>query len=158
MKRVSVFSFTNKGWTLRLPLARRCFNAWRSRIVAALNRLSARGLSPSAILWGQGESDHGIAQATYQADLTTTIGISRTAGYAGPWFIAKQSMLSGATDANVQAAQIAMVNHPSGIWAGPDADSIGTGSRSDGTHFNDTGSDTYAGLWQTALHAYGAPF
>ena len=42
-----------------------------SRIVAGLHRLSARGLTPNAILLGQGESDAGTSQATYAASLTT---------------------------------------------------------------------------------------
>lgn len=130
-----------------------------SRVTVALRRLSARGLSVTAALWGQGESDHGTAQATYQTSLGTVITNSRADGYNGPWFIAKQTLLANAIDSTVQAAQVAMVNHGSGIWAGPDADTLTGGTnRTDGTHFTDVGADAYAGLWQTALHAFGAPF
>jgi hypothetical protein len=128
------------------------------RTIVALRRLKAKGLTPHAILWGQGESDAGVAQATYQANVSALIALTRAEGYNGPWFIALQTMLSGVTDANIRAAQAALVNHPAGIWQGPDADTISTSFRQDGTHFTDAGADTYAGLWQTALHAFGAPF
>jgi hypothetical protein len=59
-------------------------------------------------------------------------------------------MLSGVVNPAVQAAQLAAVNHPAGIWAGPNADSLSTANRKDGTHFNDTDADLYAGLWRTA--------
>lgn len=128
------------------------------RTIVALRRLKAKGLTPHAILWGQGESDAGMAQATYQANVSALIALTRAEGYNGPWFIALQTMFSGVTDANIRAAQAALVNHVSGIWQGPDADTISTSFRQDGTHFTDVGADTYAGLWQTALHAFGAPF
>lgn len=129
-----------------------------NRITVAIRRLAARGLTTTAALWGQGESDHGTAQADYQAAFVSVVTNSRSSGYAGPWFIAKQTWFSGAVDATIQAAQVAVVNHPSGIWAGPNADSLDGTNRYDNTHFNDTGADAYAGLWQTALHAFGSPF
>lgn len=130
-----------------------------TRILAALARLAYRGMTPTAILWGQGENDHGTSQAAYTASLTALISMTRTAGYAGPWFIAEQTCLSGAVDTNVQAAQLAIVNNAANIWAGPNADSLGSGDRQvDDIHFNDTGSDLYAGLWQTALAGFGPPF
>jgi hypothetical protein len=128
------------------------------RTIVALRRLKAKGLTPHAILWGQGESDAGVAQATYQANVSALIALTRAEGYNGPWFIALQTMFGGVTNATIRAAQAALVNHPAGIWQGPDADTISTSFRQDGTHFTDAGADTYAGLWQTALHAFGAPF
>lgn len=130
-----------------------------SRITVGLARLAARGLTPTAILWGQGESDHGTSQVNYQAALGGIIANSRVSGYAGPWFIAKETWLGGAVDADVQNAQLAIVDHSAGIWAGPNADSLNASNRQgDNTHFNDTGADAYAALCQTALGLFGAPF
>ena len=63
------------------------------------------------------------------------------------------------TTGAIQAAQAGIVNHAAVIWAGPNADSLtGSNRQTDNTHFTDSGADAYAGLWQTALVAYGAPF
>lgn len=123
--------------------------------------LKLQNLTPAAVLFGQGESDTGggTSQAAYAASLTSFIANVRATGYAGPIFIAHQSWNAGATSTNVTNAQDAAVNHPSGIWAGPNADSItGTSRQADNTHFNDAGAATYAAAWITALHAFGAPF
>lgn len=134
-------------------------STYSNRLTAAFARISARGMTTTAILWGQGEQDHGTSQSSYTNSLTSLIGVSRSAGYNGPWFIAEETWAAGTIDSSVQAAQLAIVNHSSGIWAGPNADSLdATNRQSDNTHWNNTGSDAYAGLWQSALHAFGAPF
>jgi hypothetical protein len=89
------------------------------RIPLAVRRLSARSMTVTAVLWGQGESDHGTSQVNYQSRLGTVITNSRTAGLSGPWFIAKQTWLTGSVDATVQAAQVAMVDHPNGFGLAP---------------------------------------
>lgn len=124
-------------------------------------QLTAQGLTPNAVIYGQGESDTGAgtSQAAYTSGLASFISNVRTAGYVGPIFVAHESWNLGSTSSNVTNAQDAAVNHSSGIWAGPNSDTLGSGDRqSDNTHFNDTGAPLYAGLWITALHAFGAPF
>jgi len=144
----------------------------RDRFSVAWARLKNLNITPGTnvtfvVLWGQGENDTqlGTSQSTYQTLLGTVITNARNAGLPStvPWFIAQQSgiNISGSftTSSAVTAAQAAIVNHGNAIWAGPNADSIGTGSRqADLTHWTPTGSDTYAGLWQTSLAAFGAPF
>lgn len=123
-------------------------------------RLNTAGITPSCIMFEQGESNFGTSQAVYAAALTSMIGTIRGIWPTLPLFIALSTWINGMTDANVRAAQAAAVNHGNAIWAGPDGDSLGnTYRQSDQTHWNNTtGSDAIAGLWQTALHAYGAPF
>lgn len=133
------------------------------RIPAMVARLAARGIPASRIdgvIWGQGETDttNGTSQAAYAASLSSVITNSRTAGITAPWFIAKQTYNVGTISAAVQAAQVGIVNHGLGIWAGPDADSLGSGSRYDNLHFSDAGAASYAAAWVTALHLFGAPF
>lgn len=135
----------------------------KDRMRVAINRLAAGGIVPTAVLWGQGEQDNfaSTAQAAYQTSLTNVIANARAAGLGStiPWFIAQQTWNSGTTSAAVQSAQAAIVNVGSRIYAGPNADSLNaTNRQADNTHFNDTGSNAYAGLWQTALGLFGTPF
>lgn len=130
-------------------------------IAVTFRRLAALGLTPNAVIMGQGESDTGAG--TSQANMTTGIAgfISnvRATGYNGPIFIAHESWNVGVTSSNVTNAQDAAVNHANGIWAGPNSDVYNNSYRqSDQTHFNDPGAPLYAADWVTALHAFGVPF
>lgn len=132
-----------------------------TRITAALSRLSNRGLAPTAILWAQGESDN-LAQTpldTYASQLGQLIANSRVSGYRGPWFVCRETWIGGVTDAAIQNAQVEIVDHAAGIWAGPDTDSLDASYRqADNTHLNDAGAAAWASLWLSALQAYGSPF
>lgn len=133
----------------------------KDRFRVAINRLNARGLAPTAVIWGQGEQDcfAGTSQSVYQTSLGNVIANARAVGLGAsvPFFVALQTWVNGATSAAVRAAQAAIVNHAAAIYAGPDADTISS-RQADNTHFTDAGADSYAGLWQTALGLYGAPF
>lgn len=127
------------------------------RLIVAGRRASAVGLSITAYLWMQGENDTAFAtsQASYTADLSTLIGMVRTAGFTSPWLIGKCSYLSGATSAAVRAAQAAAVNGTD-IFAGADTDTL-TGTavnrQADNTHLSGAGADAAAALWKTAIDA-----
>lgn len=125
-------------------------------LVSVCRRLMAAGLAPSAFLWQQGESDHGMSQGTYQTHLGNVIGTPRADGFNAPWLIAKCTLIAGSTDASVRAAQAAVINNTD-IFAGPDSDALsGATYRQTGggdPHFNATGADAVAGLWKTALDA-----
>lgn len=133
-------------------------------------RLAQRGIVAGAnvtivVIWGQGESDNlaGTSQANYTTGITDVINQTRQAGFTGSFYVAEQTWNSGTSSTAVQNSQLAIVNHPSGIYAGPVADAlIGTcgGSacrQADNTHFSDTGSASYAAAWLAALQA-GKPF
>lgn len=141
-------------------------------IPAAIKRLAARGIVSGtnvtiAIFWGQGENDtnSGTTQTAYTTGLNSVIAKSRAAGFAGPWFVAKQSWYVSTVSSAIQAAQAAVLNSGSGVYAGPDADSL-VGSvcsgqpcrQGDNLHWSDFGSFSYAGGWVTATAASGAPF
>lgn len=124
------------------------------RLIASIRRCRALGLPISGILWALGESDNqlGTSQAEYQARLLAIIAGSRGAGYTGPWFIAKESLLSNTVSSTIVAAQTAVVAPASGIYAGPNIDSLtGGGNRADGTHFTDAGNAAAAALWEAVL-------
>lgn len=131
------------------------------RIAATAARLASVGLTPDAFMWEQGESNNnGTTQSSYAGGLSSLISTVQSAWPTKPIFIATASFINGTVSSAVQAAQAAAVNHGAGIWAGANADSLGSSCRqSDQTHWNSSlGSDAIAGLWQTALHAFGAPF
>lgn len=145
-----------------------------ARIPALFARLASKGLVAGinvtvAVLWGQGETDtfNGTTQTAYTNSLTNIINASRTAGFTGPWFIAKETWNGITTSFPIQSAQLGIVNHGANIWAGPDADSIvgttcsGLVCRPDNLHFGDNGMPVYVGNsigWISSLHAFGVPF
>lgn len=131
------------------------------RILVALRRCATAGLTPSAIIWHQGENDggSGTSSATYQAVFNRIVAQSRIDGYAGPWFVDTVTWGPGVAYPTIQAAQAAVVNHGAGIWAGANADSLdNTFRQPDQGHFTDAGMDAVASLVVTALHAFGPPF
>lgn len=118
-------------------------------------RLAGLGLTPTMILYQQGESDN--AEATPSATITAAIrgmvATFRAEGVNAPAFIALCSTWPGyANNAQVRLGQANAVSAPLGIYSGADADSIGAGGRDGGgVHFNATGSDQNAGLWETVI-------
>lgn len=150
------------------------------RIGVALSRLRAKGWVTGInvtviVLWMQGEAENGsTAQATYVASLNAVIASSRTNGFSGPWFIAKETWNGTQVWAPVQAAQTnlssagspGVINNSAGVYAGPDMDAL-VGSvcagaancrQGDNIHLSAAARTTASVNWQTALHAYGAPF
>lgn len=134
------------------------------RFCAAMARLAARGITPSvtnvtfAILWGQGEADHGTSSATYKAALGRIQAQAASCGFSGRFFVNEETWLSGAVDATVQSAQTTVVDNVS-FWAGGNLDSLNATNRiGDNTHLNDTGIAAAASLMEAAMHASGAPF
>lgn len=147
---------------------------YSTRLPVLFRRLAARGLVAGTnvtviVLWGQGETDttNGTGQTAYTNSLNNVISATRSAGFAGTWFVAVETYNTGSTSAAVAAAQAAVVNHGSNVWAGPNADTIigttcgGLTCRPDNLHFGNNGMPVYVGSvsgWQFALHAFGAPF
>ncbi|MEI9924746.1 MAG: sialate O-acetylesterase [Bradyrhizobium sp.] len=130
-------------------------------ITAAFKRLSDAKLTPTAVIWQQGENDCQAAtlQSTYSANLAKVISNIRLHYPTGPIFINQESWIDGTACLAITTAQSNAVNHASGIWAGADLDSItSTGRQADNTHLNAAGAASAANWLQTAMHAYGAPF
>lgn len=129
------------------------------RIVAAKARLASRGLTPTFMTWMQGETDNvfGTSQADYTASLVDLIAGIRGLGYSMPLLVSKTTLQGGLTSAAIRAAQAAIVNPSSGIYAGADTDTItGATYRQNGgnnAHFTAAGSDACAALWATAIDA-----
>jgi len=123
-----------------------------SRIAVAAARLASVGLSANYIVWCQGESDNvfGTAQAKCTSYLNSIISSCKTSfGTSVPMYIAKQSYYQGITSSAVTSAQAAVLT--SGVLAGPDADSLTSLFRYDNIHWNATGADAFASMWNSLL-------
>lgn len=139
------------------------------RVCVGMRRLAVRGIVPGATgvtfayLWGQGESDHGTAQGTYQGYFGQIVARAQncsglSAQFNGRIFVNRETLLSGVTDATIQAAQSALVNNTT-IFAGGDIDSLtGANRQADNTHLSAAGQAAAATLIYNAMHASGAPF
>jgi hypothetical protein len=138
----------------------------------AMRRLTANGIVAGAnvtiaAIWAQGESDTdaGTSQAAYTNSLNAFITASRTAGFAGLWFINVETRSAGATSAAIAAAQAAVVNHGASIWAGANADALAgnvcSGAaacrQADDTHWSNAGAVSIAAATVTA-HASPSPY
>lgn len=139
------------------------------RIQVAFLRMQRAGLTPNAVLYIQGESDHGVtSQAAYTASGNSMISTVRSFWPSAPIFINVESWAAGAVDPNVANAQAALVNHGNAVWAGANVDSMtastcGAGAnqacrQSDGLHMSTAGAFTLATATRSALAAFGAPF
>ena len=124
------------------------------RIPVLARRLAGQGYSADAILWHQGESDHGMPQADYTAYIQSVIGTFRANGMSCPFLVAQATYLYGVTSAAIRAAQAAVVDGQS-VFAGPDIDTLGSSYRVDDLHLNQTGADAVADLWLAAIGAAG---
>jgi hypothetical protein len=143
-----------------------------TKIPAGISRLKAKGLVNGTnvtvvFIWNQGEQDTnlGTSQAAYTTSMNNVIAASRKSGFSGLWFIPVETWDLGTASAAVAAAQAAVVNHGSNVWAGPNLDALvgnacsGVACRQgDNLHWSDAGAASMATAWQAALHLFGAPF
>jgi hypothetical protein len=127
------------------------------RLAAAAQRVSKMGLLSATkvyYLWQQGESDCvlGTSQASYTAALTGAGGVIptiRTVLPTTPIYVSQTSYQNGTTSTAIRAAQAAAVGGT--VFAGPDTDTLNSSNRHDNIHWNATGSDAVAGLWNGVL-------
>lgn len=132
--------------------------AYNNRLTAAATMISAKGLSVTFVMWQQGVTDaiNGMSQSTYQTDLRAVISYWRglTGHSSDRWMIA-QDTINGAgnsTSSAIRAAQAAVAGDANNAL-GPDADTLGFSTYTDGLHYNTTGNDAIAGLWDTRIRA-----
>jgi len=155
----------NAGWRDRIILATvgyggSAISSWRlggqlnPRLIIAPQRLAAVGLSVTAFIWMQGETDNNplsTPQANYAAALGEVIGTPRALGFNAPWLIGKCTYINGATSAQVRAAQAGVANGTD-IFGGADTDTLtGVANRYDDAHFSALGADAAADLWKAAI-------
>lgn len=118
-------------------------------------RLASVGLVPTMILYQQGESDNveGTTAAVITPAIRSMVSVFREEGVPAPVFIASCSTWPGySNNAEVRLGQANALSTELGIFAGPDTDTIGPSGRDGGgVHFNATGSDQHAALWEAII-------
>lgn len=127
-----------------------------NNIAVVARMLAANSLSPTEIVWEQGETDcqNGTSQAAYAASLANVFAGVRSVWPSTPIILnSAETWISGVTCSPIAAAQAAAIG--GSVFAGANTDSLGAGDRQmDNTHFNATGSAAGASLLATAINAH----
>jgi len=116
-------------------------------------KLKEAGLTPTHILFQQGETD-AVSTTTaeqYVSLLHQLVKRFRAAGFDAPFYLsrsAKCDYVGPNNIAAVRAGQLSAVDEALNIRPGPDTDTIGNEGRSpDGCHMNEAGTLANAALW-----------
>ncbi|MBR1275520.1 sialate O-acetylesterase [Bradyrhizobium sp. AUGA SZCCT0283] len=122
-------------------------------ITNGIAKLKAAGLTPTHILFQQGETD-AVSTTTaeeYASLLHQLVKRFRAAGFDAPFYLsrsAKCDYIAPYNTAAVRAGQLSAVDEALDIRPGPDTDTIGNeGRSSDGCHMNEAGTLANAALW-----------
>jgi hypothetical protein len=116
-------------------------------------KLKAAGLTPTHILFQQGETDALMTTTAeqYAALLHQLVKRFRAAGFDAPFYVSRSAKCDYAgpnNSAAVRAGQLAAIDATLNIRQGPDTDAIGNEGRSaDGCHMNEIGTVANAALW-----------
>ncbi len=131
------------------------------RILVLIRRLFDAGLTPTAILWHQGESDAGVGDAQvrqYRKNLLEVIATFRTYGVSAPFFVALATKCgSGPTPSGrtIRDGQASAVNPLDNVFLGPDTDTLGDEYRDkEHCHFNAAGLLRHAAMWADVLQTW----
>ncbi len=126
------------------------------RLIEALEGMRAQGLTPTHLLWHQGETDakEGSSAEAYRRRFMAMIDSVRAQGITAPVLVATATYCHGRSSAELRAAQASLVDPGAGIHAGPDTDAlVGPQWRHDDCHFSEAGAARHAELWRDALRA-----
>jgi len=108
------------------------------------------GYTFTHLLWHQGESDAvlGTRKEDYEQRFIAMLAAIRELGVDAPAFVAIATRCGDyQPNAEIRAAQMALVNPALGIFQGPDTDQLDLTYRHDGCHFSNAGLEAHADLW-----------
>ncbi|MBI2798821.1 MAG: hypothetical protein HYX63_00815 [Gammaproteobacteria bacterium] len=126
------------------------------KLMATLKGLVGTGLTPTHLLWHQGEADRSrhTTGAAYQAHFRDLVQAIRQAKVAAPILVAVASYCYGDSSAQITSAQAALVSRRLNIYAGPNTDNYtAPAERADDCHFSALGAERVAAAWFAALSA-----
>jgi Carbohydrate esterase, sialic acid-specific acetylesterase len=133
------------------------------RILVLIRRLSDAGLTPTAILWHQGEANSGVGDShgrQYRKNLREVIATFRRYGIEAPFFVAlatKCGSYPRPNSDNIRDGQVSVVNPLENVFLGPDTDTLGDEYRDkEHCHFNARGLLRHAGMWADVLQTWAA--
>ncbi|KRR04933.1 hypothetical protein CQ10_12870 [Bradyrhizobium valentinum] len=118
-----------------------------------ISKLKAAGLTPTHILFQQGETDATSTTSAeqYASLLRQLVKRFRAAGFDAPFYLSRSAKCDYVAPKNmaaVRAGQLSAVDEALNIRLGPDTDTIGNEGRSpDGCHMNEAGTLANAALW-----------
>ena len=122
-------------------------------ITNGIAKMKAAGLTPTHILFQQGETD-AVSKTTaeeYASALHQLVMRFRAAGFDAPFYLSRSTKCDYVGPNNiaaVRAGQLSAVDDALNIRLGPDTDTIGNEGRSpDGCHMNEAGTLANAVLW-----------
>jgi hypothetical protein len=118
-----------------------------SRIINAISDVMQSGLKVTHLLWHQGEADVKTSKKDYKMMFINMVYSIRSKGIEAPIYVSIATRCEGSILSEIQEAQSELVDISSGIYAGPNTDSLGFCYRYDGCHFSDEGLEQYAELW-----------
>ncbi len=135
---------------------------YHEKLIKTLDDLIDHDITPTFILWHQGESDNGHPTGPYKKDLGIILETIRGKGFNAPFFCAVASYSIGALDTKplgidtaLQNAQRDFIKHSKNVYMGPFTDSmIYAFQRHDTQHFSLRGNFEYSLLWYNSLMAY----
>jgi hypothetical protein len=118
----------------------------------ALSKVKAAALTPTHILFQQGEQDARLTTSAeqYVTQLHQLVTRFRVAGFGAPFYLSRSTKCGGGEPENaaaVRAGQLSAINDALNIRQGPDTDTIGKDGRADGCHMNEVGTLANAALW-----------
>ncbi|PHV13347.1 sialate O-acetylesterase [Chitinimonas sp. BJB300] len=118
-----------------------------------LGQLAATGLTPSLVLWQQGEADAKAktSQADYRQALLKLQAALQAAKVSAPIVAAQSTYCPGADGSQVRAALADLTQHQAGFLPGPDTDDLQGEMRSGGCHFSAIGLRIAAQRWANTL-------
>ena len=130
-------------------------NSERAALITnALPKLKAAGLTPTHILFQQGEQDAALTTSAeqYVLQLHQLVTRFRVAGFDAPFYLSRSTKCDAAWPKNIEAVragQLSAISDALNIRQGPDTDTIGNDGRnpSDGCHMNEIGTLANAALW-----------
>jgi len=131
-------------------------NEGASLITNGISKLKAAGLTPTHILFQQGEQDARLTTSTeqYVSQLHQLVTRFRAAGFDAPFYLSRSTKCGGGEQnaAAVRAGQLSAINDALNIRQGPDTDTIGNDGRADGCHMNGVGTLANAALWAAFIN------
>lgn len=136
---------------------------WHSMFITKIQEISAAGLSPTGILWVQGESNHEISKVSplsendYYSYFTLMVDAMRSHGIQAPFYAGLSTVcgLDSFPSVNVRAAIMRAIETRGmelNIKLGGDTDGIGPEKRDDeNCHYNGEGQKAAGLIWSEAL-------
>lgn len=127
------------------------------RVAFAARQLARAGITPTHVLWHQGENDarRRTPAAEYTRMFKALVDALRSYGIDAPVFPAVATLCEDLGSDTLRAAQRALPEHVAGVYPGPDTDTLSDmRHRFDYCHFSQQGLQAHARLWTDSILAF----